>query len=168
MTAKALQFQILGATTKDVAGAFQITLFGSTEDGKSVSAAVTGFRPYFYIELPDTWTSKDRVAYEQFLGRQLTEAETTAVTLTVERHKSFWDFTSNKVGQFLKVEASSKRLWTKIRDICQDKETALPIPYGTTTLRVFEANIDPLLRTSLRDELALNARIIKAAGIKPD
>ena len=146
MTAKALQFQILGATTKDVAGAFQITLFGSTEDGKSVSAAVTGFRPYFYIELPDTWTSKDRVAYEQFLGRQLTEAETTAVTLTVERHKSFWDFTSNKVGQFLKVEASSKRLWTKIRDICQDKETALPIPYGTTTLRVFEANIDPLLR----------------------
>ena len=48
----ALTFQIVGASAKDAAGAYQITLFGSTADGKSVSLAITGFQPFFYVELP--------------------------------------------------------------------------------------------------------------------
>jgi DNA polymerase elongation subunit (family B) len=152
----ALTFQILGATTKDVAGAYQITLFGSTSEGKSVSLAVTDFEPFFYIELPDTWTAQARAAYERFLVERLEEKDRGAVTLTTETHKIFWDFTNNRLFTFLKVQTRSKKLWAYLRDVCQDAETALPIPFptaivkpgakGKTTLRVFEANIDPMLR----------------------
>ena len=141
-----LQFQILGSSAKDVEHEYQITIFGATAEGYSVSLAVTGFEPYFYVELPANWSLTDRATYQQFLTKRLNAKDKNAVTFSVEKHKSFWDFTSNRLFTFLKVQAKSKRLWTKLRDMCQDRETCLPIPYNGETLRVFEANIDPMLR----------------------
>ena len=141
-----LQFQLLGSSAGDVGGAYQITLFGATAEGDSVSVAVTGFEPFFYIEIPEVWTSKTIAAYQQFLTARLNDKERRQVRLSTEKHKSFWDFNNNQRLTFLKVQTQSKRVWTKIRDICQDRETCLPTPYKGETLRVFEANIDPMLR----------------------
>jgi hypothetical protein len=141
-----LQFQILGSAAGDVAGEYQITLYGSTAEGKSVGVAVTGFEPFFYIEIPDTWSAKAKDAYKAYLKQRLRDKEQAQVRLTIEKHKSFWDFNNDELLTFVKVQAKSKRVWTKIRDICQDRETCLPIPYRAYTLRVFEANIDPMLR----------------------
>ena len=148
MTAEitSLQFQILGSTAKDVEGAYQIIVFGATADGDSVSLAVTGFEPFFYVELPDAWASPQRGGYQNFLLKRLNDKERGDVTFTVEKHKSFWDFSNNRLFSFMKIQTRSKRLWTKLRDICQDRDTCLPIPYQGQTLRVFEANIDPMLR----------------------
>jgi DNA polymerase elongation subunit (family B) len=160
MTTSSLQFQLLGATTKDVAGAYQITLFGSTAEGKSVSLNVTGFEPFFFIEIPEAWTTRTIATYQLFLTKELKEDEVRTVSFTIEKHKSFWDFNDNREDRFLKVQTESKKLWTKLRDICQDKVTALPIPVPPpleATLRVFEANIDPLLRF-------FHIREIKPAG----
>ena len=146
MTAEitSLQFQILSSRAKDVEGAYQVSVFGATADGDSVSLAITGFQPFFYIELPDNWPILAQ--YKEFLKKRLNEKDHTAVTFTVERHKSFWDFSNNRLFSFLKVQTRSKRLWTRLRDVCQDRETCLPIPFRGHTLRVFEANIDPMLR----------------------
>ena len=149
MTATAtpsLQFQIIGSATGDVAGEYQITLYGSTAKGDSVGVVVTGFEPFFYVEIPNDWSAKARAAYEVFLTEKLNDKEQAQVRLTIEKHKSFWDFNNDERLTFVKVQAKSKRLWTKIRDVCQDKETCLPIPYKGQILRVFEANIDPMLR----------------------
>jgi len=145
-TISSLQFQILGANTKDVNGAYQITLFGATAEGYSVSLAVTGFQPFFYVELSDAWTMRDRVAYQQYLLRGLKDNDQKLVSFTIEKHKSFWDFTDNRLFTFLKIQAPSKRLWSRLRDKCQDPDTCLPTPYNGKTLRVYEANIDPMLR----------------------
>lgn len=151
-----LQFQILGATAKDVEGAYKITLFGSTAAGKSISMVVSGFEPYFYVELPDDWKGAERTAYQRYLTNRLSDTERCSVTMTVEQHKCFWDFTNNKLFTVLKVQTQSKKLWMKLRDICQDNQTCLPIPVplshvrqratGSVTLRVFEATLDPMLR----------------------
>jgi DNA polymerase elongation subunit (family B) len=141
-----LQFQILGSSSGDAAGAYQITLFGSTAEGNSVSLAVTGFEPFFYVEIPSTWTTKQKTEYEKFLAAGLSTKERRELTVTTERHKSFWDFNNNQLLTFLKIQTQTKRVWTKVRNVCQDSETCLPIPYKEQTLRVFEANIDPMLR----------------------
>jgi DNA polymerase elongation subunit (family B) len=153
---KPLQFQILGANTKDAHGAYQITLFGSTQGGKSVSLKVTGFEPFFYVEIPDIWKTQDRTMYERFLLSHLADDQKGCVTITVEKHKTFWDFTNNQDFTFLKIQCRSKKVWTALRNICQDAETCIPIPVpmsvirqggkGSVKLRVFESNIDPLLR----------------------
>ena len=165
-TISTLQFQILGSSAKDMKGAYEITIFGATAEGYSVSLAVTDFEPFFYIELPDAWTRREIGIYEEYLLRVLNDKEQKAVTLTTEKHRSFWDFTNNRSFNFLKVQAKSKRIWTKLRDTCQD-EACLPLPIpaalfnqaakGNLTLRVFEANIDPMLRF-------FHIREIKPAG----
>jgi hypothetical protein len=142
----ALQFQLLGSSAGDVKGEYQITLFGSTAEGNSVGLTVTGFEPFFYVEIPDTWTARQKADYRTFLTGRFNKREQTEITITTEKHKSFWDFNNNELLTFLKIQTQSKRLWTKVRDICQDKETCLPIPYKDQILRVFEANIDPMLR----------------------
>jgi len=165
-----LQFQILGSTAKDVEYTnetntptswheYQITLFGATAEGKSVSLDVTGFEPFFYIEMPEGWTTIQRSRYQQYLISNLDDDEQRQITITSEKHKSFWDFTNDQLFTFFRIATQSKRLWTKLRDICQDADTAIPIPYGRerTVLRVFEANIDPILRF-------FHLREIKPAG----
>ena len=66
-----LQFQIIGSSAKDVftggIGHFQITLFGVTAEGYSVSLAVTGFKPFFFVEIPDSWSQTDIQGYKSFL-----------------------------------------------------------------------------------------------------
>jgi len=159
-----LQFQILGATTKDLKhedGApddYRITLFGATAAGKSVSLDVTGFEPYFYVELPDDWGRREVTAYQEWLLAHVAERDHGRIRITEESHRSFWDFTNNRLFNFLRLSAPTKRIWMALRDACQDKETALPIPLpaqvvrrgapagSTVTLRVYEANIDPMLR----------------------
>jgi DNA polymerase elongation subunit (family B) len=147
-----LQFQILGASAKDAQGAYIITLFGSDSEGKSVSLSITGFEPFFYIEIPSDWKRSDISTYEKYLiaKSRLIKDEPASVSITTEKHKTFWDFTNGKLLTFLKVQATSKRVWTKLRNTCMNSDTAAPIPVTlgkkTYTLRVFEANIDPMLR----------------------
>jgi DNA polymerase elongation subunit (family B) len=155
-TSSELTFQIIGASARDAGPAgYTITLFGATAAGKSVSLDVVGFEPFFYVELPDDWTHREHLQYQRYLTTTA-DVDDRAVSFEVERHRSFWDFTNNRLFNFLKVQASSKKIWTRIRDVALDKETCTPLPTplavirpgskGSVTLRVYEANIDPMLR----------------------
>jgi DNA polymerase elongation subunit (family B) len=176
-----LTFQILGASARDCyppapegggprpAPAYTITLFGATTAGKSVSLDVTGFEPYFFVELPDDWRAAELRAYQSYLlaAAGLTDPEREMVTFTTENHRSFWDFTNNRKFHFLRIQTRSKKLWTRLRDVTLNAETMTPAPLtlsivrpraeGTITLRVYEANIDPMLRF-------FHEREIKPAG----
>jgi DNA polymerase elongation subunit (family B) len=155
-TANDLTFQIIGASARDAGPAgYTITLFGATTAGKSVSMDVVGFEPFFYVELPDDWTAREHLQYQRYLTTTA-DVEDKLVSFEVERHRSFWDFTNNRLFNFLKIQAVTKKAWTRIRDVTLDRETATPLPTplavirpgskGSVTLRVFEANIDPMLR----------------------
>ena len=156
----ALEFMIIGSSAKDVYvkgsnGSYQITLFGATADGTSVSLSITGYQPFFFVEIPDMWSTQDRAAYQTFL---LTHVKYRAgVTMTFERHKSYWDFSNNRLFTFLKIKTNTKKTWTTLRNVCLNEDTSLPIPYKDQHLRVFEANIDPILRF-------FHIREIKPAG----
>jgi DNA polymerase elongation subunit (family B) len=130
-----ITFQLLGSTTRDVDGAYEITLFGSTAQGKSVSLIVTGFEPFFYLAPPT-------------LTGYMTQVD--GIKAVKESHKTFWDFTNNASIEVLKVTAPSKKLWLKARDLVLDKDTMTPrtleTPKRTITPTVYEANIDPILR----------------------
>lgn len=178
-----LTFQIISASARDVfpvaeegvavvKGApanYTITLFGATAAGKSVSLDITGFEPYFFIELPDDWIPAEISAYQRYLAAAagLTDPEREAVSFSIERHRSFWDFTNNRLFTFLRVQARSKKLWIRVRDVVLNPERMVPTPLtlatirpravGTVSLRVFEANIDPMLRF-------FHERELKSAG----
>ena len=45
-----------------------IHVFGRTQDNKSIYAKVTGFTPFFYIELPTSWASNTKAEIEKKLN----------------------------------------------------------------------------------------------------
>jgi len=141
-------FQLLGSTTRDVDGAYEITLFGSTAEGKSVSLTVTDYQPFFYVGGAPISTLK------AYITSGLQKGLEKQVSFSVETHKTFWDFTNNADIEVLKITARNKKAWSIVRSLLLYQETMTPktitVLKGKKTSEitptVYEANIDPLLR----------------------
>lgn len=141
-----LEFQISGSSSRDLKGEFTVFIYGATKEGYSVCLTVTEKLPDFYVEIPESWGPTQLRQYKEHLLATVGGKDREKIELTVERHKSFWDFSNNKLFTFLRIQTKTKRLWIQLREICLDKDTMTPIPYNGQTLVVFEANIDPMLR----------------------
>ena len=130
---------------------YQILLFGTTHDGKSITVEVTGYRPYFYIQIPEEWLPKTKSAYERYLRKAVWSSPEAQehVIIKEEWHKKLYDFDNGTKHRFLKVEVPSIAIWRRIKDLvltptCEPK----PIIIGgkEELLKVYEANLDPVLR----------------------
>ena len=103
---------------------FMITSYGRTKEGKSVSLSFN-FDPYFFVKIPpnktfDTLTrelKREGVNYQKVSG------------------KSLWGFTNNEISSFLKMSFKNLDSMKKMVSTCRYKR-----------LKIYESNIDPLLR----------------------
>lgn len=114
-------YQAIAWEARDADEGYTITIYGRTQEGYSVSVT-TLFKPYFFVQVPKFETP-----------------ESLAVQLHVKciavPGKTLWGFTNNELLRFLKCEFSTL---ADLRN-CVWKARRLK-------LRVFESNIDPLLR----------------------
>ena len=139
------------ASPEDAHRAFEVLLFGCTAEGKSVCLTVKGFRPYFYVKLPEAWTGVQVAALRTVFLRAVHETAAPLVTLTETRAKELYYFNQGAKSRFLRVEVPSLVLWRRLRDLVLDrngefKAVSLGPSLGRVTLPVYEANIDPVLR----------------------
>ena len=155
--------------------AFQILLFGSDVKGNSICLQVQNFRPFFYVRVPDVLYKKASAknAFESWLLHGIPIQAATRVTLEEEQHKTLFDFTNGKLSTFYKISTPSQAIWRSLKDKLLSKKMSEPIEYDTKTLfhipqldrnacmedvqsisldgkrvalKVYEANIDPVLR----------------------
>jgi DNA polymerase delta subunit 1 len=86
---------------------FVIRGYGLNQNGNSISIKVNGFKPYFYIKLPEQNWSLDK--YKQFLRYIQSNVEDYAkdyILLNeceIEEKKEFYGFTNNKLFKFGKI-----------------------------------------------------------------
>lgn len=153
-----------------------IHIFGSTVDGKPVRLDVGGFKPYFYIRLPETKLlslalQEIREYVRKNLGPQLAEK----VEYEMLQREVLFEFTNNKRFPFLKLTVPSIACFRALRNLFLNPETQLPrlvetekskirrseairkkthyVPEYQTLAEpftgppeVYEANLDPMLR----------------------
>jgi DNA polymerase elongation subunit (family B) len=126
---------------------FVIHLFGSTETGKPIRCDVSGFRPTFYIRLPEERTSAAIDTITQYINSQgipLSQIKFKRVS-----KKIFYGFTANTFYPFLQIDVPSLAIFRNLRGLFLDEylnyATKKPI-LGGKPLEIYEANIDPLLR----------------------
>jgi len=129
-----------------------IHLFGATESGEPVRCDVTGFRPTFYLRLPDEkathsaaveaitdYIEKERVPMDQLTVKRVTK-------------KIFYGFTAQTEFPFLQLDVPSLNLFRTLRGLFLDEnlnpctKKKLGGPWRGKVIEVFEANIDPMLR----------------------
>lgn len=127
-----------------------IHLFGSTADGKPVRVDVTGFRPTFYLKLPDTAVAAAIDSIKTYIERS--RIPVGELTFTRVNRRKFYGFTANRAFNFVEITCPSIATFRNLRNLFLNdhqepatRAVLLP-PLRNFTLEVFEANIDPMLR----------------------
>ena len=127
-----------------------IHLFGTTETGDPVRCDVTGFKPTFYLRLPEEKTSLAAETLTTYIRQEGIPME----NITIKRitKKIFYGFTAQTAYPFLQLEVPSLSLFRTLRGLFLDDQLnpctkkKLDGPWKNTKVEVFEANIDPMLR----------------------
>lgn len=118
-------FQVVSWETNDE-DQYEITLYGRTKDGKSVSLT-TPFEPYFFIQIPP-WTTAEAlwVELKPFVSNK---------TLDIIQGVSTHGFTNSTKKNFMKLNFKTHADMRSFVWKCKSKR-----------LKIFESSIDPLLR----------------------
>lgn len=155
-----LEFQILDWNSyhemdEDEEDRYVIQLFGRTEDDKDVCLKVTDFTPYFYVEVPSNWTSRQADLFVTALRRAVSRisnnhpdyhydlSESLTKYMVVQKHK-FYNFTNKKLFKFILLVFKSQ---IAMREFSNILARPLIVPGMPTMLyQRYESNIEPHLR----------------------
>jgi len=176
-SSKELQFQITDwyipendrnrkkPETPEEAEFYNMIIYGTTNNGITVSMRVTGYEPYFYVKPPESWekySDKKFSSEMQSLVRVIEEDKYQCVfkrdgkstqywkkivpngydehlrSVTMVKKKDFWGFTNNTDFRFIKVTVRSLMMFNTMRYYFDSRKTE--------GFKMYESNIDPFLR----------------------
>jgi DNA polymerase delta subunit 1 len=132
-----VSFQAINWESRDIDGEHLISIFGRAKNGKSV-CVTTPFRPYFFVKLPKNSTdSSVRALYSKI--NSCTDRAIDNYELL--RAKDLWGFQNNEKFGFMKLNFRSLEKMRKC-----DSKLRRPLRDETHPLKVYESNLDPVLR----------------------
>ena len=144
---------------------YQIVMYGTTQEGHTVSLRVEGYEPYFYVKPPEQWEGYSNKLFGMAVTRLESTIRDTSYSciynkdgiekkynkkivpygydshlLKVEmvKRKDFWGFTNNKDFRFIKITTKSLALYNNLRYYFQSLKKK--------GFKLYESNIDPFLR----------------------
>jgi hypothetical protein len=153
---------------------YQMTLFGTQQNGASISLRVVGFRPFFYVRVPDALATNEEAKGQltAWVNRFIPESVAAETTLSYTESAVLFDYNGDRKGTFLHIETPSLALLRCLKDkFLTDASTPkyhkIRTLFGPTVtvallnkagndvdgvcddsvgLKVYEANLDPMLR----------------------
>ena len=121
-----------------------IHLFGMDAKGQAMRIDVNGFRPFFYVAMPDNMP--DYAPIEKHLRTKL-RTDVELIEFKIENHQKFYGYTGGKSFRFLKMSFQSLSMFYTVRkEFLDDKQCPKMSIKGGKPLDVYESNIDPMLR----------------------
>ena len=138
-------FQALTWEARDGEDEHLISIFGKTEDGKSV-CVTTAFTPYFFIKLPSGVDSQKVQRIYDILGNQCKDS---LVAYSLMKSKDIWGFQNNEEFAYMKInfkDLQARRLVDSFLRRPLDRSPELYEIFGVRNVKVYESNLDPVLR----------------------
>ena len=138
-------FQALTWEARDSEDEHLISVFGKTEDGKSV-CLTTAFTPYFFIKLPGNIDNQKIKRIYDILDQQCKDS---LVSYSVTKSKDVWGFQNNEEFPFMKISfknLQARRLVDSFLRKPFDRTPELFNIFGVRNVKVYESNLDPVLR----------------------
>jgi len=132
-------FQALTWEPRDTEDEHHVSIFGKTEDGKSV-CVTTSFSPYFFIKL--TFGTSQQTVNEIYnlLSRKCPECVT---SYSMAKSKDVWGFQNNEEFFFMKINFTNLAARRRVDGFLR---RPMDLSSGTKVLKVYESNLDPVLR----------------------
>ena len=134
-----VEFQALTWEAVDNDDEHLISIFGKTEDGKSV-CVTTSFTPYFFIKLSERITAQTVQEIYNVIEKKCPNC---LVAYSMMKAKDVWGFQNNKEFAYMKVDF--KNLSSR-RRVDYFLRNPIEMTSGVQRLKVYESNIDPVLR----------------------
>ena len=134
-----VKFQALTWEPIDTDDEHLVSIFGKTEDGKSI-CVTTKFTPYFFIKLPERVTQQTVQEIYRVLDKKSPDC---LVSYSIMKSKDVWGFQNNKEFSYMKLDFKNLKSRRRVDYILR---TAVQMSYGMERFKVFESNIDPVLR----------------------
>jgi DNA polymerase delta subunit 1 len=134
-----VEFQALTWETVDTDDEHLVSIFGKMEDGRSI-CVTTAFTPYFFIKLPERVTQQTIQEIYRVIDKKCPEC---LISYSIMKSKDVWGFQNNKEFAYMKLDF--KNLKSR-RRVDYTLKNPIQMSYGTERFKVFESNIDPVLR----------------------
>ena len=138
-------FQALTWEARDSEDEHLISIFGKTEDAKSVCLTTT-FTPYFFIKLPKDIDAKKIKRIYDILDQECRES---LASYSIMKSKDVWGFQNNEEFPFMKINfkhVQARRLVDSFLRKPLDRTPELFEIFGVRSVKVYESNLDPVLR----------------------
>jgi len=138
-------FQALTWEARDGEDEHLISIFGKTEDGKSV-CLTTAFTPYFFIKLP---AGIDSQKVQRIYNILTDKCRDSLVAYSLMKSKDVWGFQNNVEFAFMKInfkDLQARRLVDSFLRRPLDRTPELFELFGVRNVKVYESNLDPVLR----------------------
>ena len=137
-------FQVLTWETQDTEDEHLISIFGKTNEGKSV-CVTTSFTPYFFVKLPKKMSSLDVRNLYTKIDKVCPEC---MVSYDIVQSKDVWGFQNNE--KFIFMQLNFKNLAARRMVNGRLKRT---LPDESMKYKVYESNLDPVLRLMHRTNI---------------
>jgi len=138
-------FQALTWEARDTDEEHLISIFGKMENGKSV-CLTTSFTPYFFIKLPSKTDNKKVQRIYDILSQQCKES---LLSYSIVKSKDVWGFQNNEEFLFMRINFKNLQARRFVDSILRRPVDRIPELYdifGVRHVKVYEANLDPVLR----------------------
>jgi len=95
---------------------FLVKMFGMNGKGKTYCIYVKGFQPFFYVLVPDSWKTKEAVAFKQWIKMQLDDRFENSVTYCkIKKGKKLYGFDNFKDYKFLEIGFKNVTVLNKVK-----------------------------------------------------
>ena len=141
---------------------FTIQAFGINEDGKTCSILINDFKPFFYVQVPDSWGTSMKEPFINFVRNKLGSYYKDSVLVSqckLIKKKKLYGFNAGKEYKFILLKFNNtralykcKNLWYSITKdetkLGWNKYTLLEdgLIYANQKTYIYEANIPTILR----------------------
>jgi DNA polymerase elongation subunit (family B) len=132
---------------------FVIQIFGVDETGKTYSLIAEGYKPFFYIMVNDKWSIQTKEEFLIHLKEKMGKYYKDAITeCKIIKRKKLYGFDGGKEHKFIFLEFANLKAFNKAKNLWysdyKDGHTLLKngFIFKNTNIRLYEANIPPLLR----------------------
>jgi DNA polymerase elongation subunit (family B) len=132
---------------------FVIQMFGINEKGDPCSIVCNNYRPFFYVMVNDSWSISMKDTFLCHLKEKMGNYYKDTITeCKIIKRKKLYGFDGGKNHKFIKLEFTNLNAFNKAKNLWysdyQKGHTLLPNGYRylSTDIKLYEANIPPLLR----------------------
>ena len=101
---------------------FKIVIFGKDMDENTYTLLVNNFTPYFYVNVPNTFTRADKRLFEKGIREKMWHKYRSGfLRTTMHKKKTFRNFNNNKEDLFIRLIFSNKGSMRSALNIFQEK-----------------------------------------------